>query len=207
MYEAFAEALVAEPTGKSQDKMRRIAQQLERPLPPDGLALPALARRFYDRFLVAPSPYYVSATESTMRDAACSKGTWQLAPGDGRHMTHVVCCYRAIGFDQRKLSGCEALVRTMRPDHIGVEAAFMAYALHREADADAGAAAEAHEGADAEATVPGGSFADAFLAVHLCRWTAALARYASARGRDYYAGVLDAFAQWVELDAAGSPAA
>lgn len=198
MYEAFAAALLDAPSPASTERMRLIAERLGVPSAAGSGSADDGERRFSERFLVASSPLYLPATESHLRDAVCEEdGSWKLAPSDGRHMTHVVRCYRQLGFEFRKLRGSQALVQSARPDHVAFEVAFVASVL-----LGAAQAAERGEGHHAKAAQ---AFADAFVEEHLARWAARLAAFAEKTAYDYYAMVLAALAHWVEVDAADSP--
>lgn len=109
--------------------------------------------KFLERTAVPCSPGFVPLSEQCIRDARRSDGCWSFGATDGAHARHVARCYQRAGFDHRRLRGHDALVRSLRPDALAAECAFVAFLL-MDAKADAGRYA----------------FANAFVQTHLGTW-------------------------------------
>lgn len=124
------------------------------------------AQAFFDRLAVPCATTYVPLSEQCIRDAVCNNERWTFGPMDGAQTRHVVRCYERAGFDFRQLQGYEPIARSLRPDALAVECAFMAFLLAE--DADDGRVA----------------YANAFLETHLARWVDKAARICAETGED-----------------------
>lgn len=137
--DACAGALLNEPGENVVGDMRSVASALglsER-FRGDDKPLAWLVQRYYDRFFVSTSPLYVPCQES------CLRGSWVDEDGVRRygatfsaHADHVVRCYGSVGFDWRALRGSELTLKTLKPDSLAVELAFLAHLKRCEARAD-----------------------------------------------------------------------
>lgn len=136
-----AAALACEPTPEVLADMARVGVALG-----DGRfagmeATPALGQRFFDRFVVSSTPYFVPLTESAVVGRRESDGRVRYGSLSSVRCDHVLRCYRSVGFDYRSLCGCEAVVQGMRPDAMVCELTFMSRLAYAAAGED-GAAAE-----------------------------------------------------------------
>lgn len=152
--------------------------------PPDDAEL---AQAFFDRVAVSCSPAYVPLAEQCVRDARFADGRWSFGGMDGRHARHVAQCYEKTGFDYRQLQGCEPLARSLRPDSLATECAFMAFLLSE---------CSAHDGRFA--------YADAFLLKHLATWVDRAALICAETGDDLVTRLVAECAAFVAEDAAAA---
>lgn len=147
--------------------------------PPDG----EQAQTFFDRIAVPCSAIYVPLFEQCICDAVHDSGRWTFGPLDGGQTRHVVRCYERAGFDYRRLGGYEPIVRSLRPDALAAECAFMAFLLTESANADRIA------------------YADAFLLAHLAPWTGKAAHICEEAGDDWVSSLVADCAAFVTKDA------
>lgn len=150
-----------------------------------------LKQAFFDRLVIASSPVFVPLSEQSMRDARYRDGHWKFGAVDGSITRHVMRCYEHAGFDHRQLRGAEPLVRSLRPDALAAECAFMAFLLA----GDDAAVEEATE------ETGRGAYADAFLDAHLGLWACDAASACEAScSDDYLALIVRACADYVSAD-------
>lgn len=124
--------------------------------PPDDAEL---KQAYLERLLVPCSPAYVPLSEQCVRGAVEDDGRWTFGPVDGVHSRHVLRCYERAGFDYRRLCGHEPLVRSLRPDSLAAECAFVAFLLEH-----------AEHASDEEASAGRIAYAEAFLREHMGKW-------------------------------------
>lgn len=188
--EACAGALVNEPSAEVVREVRRVAQALG--LQQFDCLEPGadLRQRYYDRFFVSASPYYVPLVESCIRGAWELDGRRSFGSANGPAADHALRCYRAVGFDFRALDGFELAVKQLRPDSMACELAFMA-ALARNAcgcESDYAAAARSEK------------LLRQFVCEHAAGWFKAAESALRRTDADFYADVCglaaDAVAVW-----------
>lgn len=124
--ETCAEALLNEPTPAVLDDIRRVAQALGDARFDDAQAGPALTQRYYDRLFVSSSPYYVPLVESSVTKRVTSNGKLVFGPMTSARGDHALACYREVGFDYRALRGYEPAIKSLHPDSLAAELAFLA---------------------------------------------------------------------------------
>ena len=133
--EACAEVLVNEPSDQVIDDVARVARALGDDRF-DAIDLDdALKQRYYDRFFVPTSPFYVPLCESSVRGAAEEEGRTTYAPATGVQADHVLKCYHAVGFDFQAIAGFEPSVKSLKADSLASELAFLAFLARSAADA------------------------------------------------------------------------
>lgn len=125
--EVCAEALVNEPTAAVLDDLRRTAQALG-----DGRfegfePTDELRQRYYDRTVVASSPHFVPLVESSVANRTESGGKVSFGSTSSSKSDHVIRCYKVAGFDYTQMRGCPIAVKSLHPDSMASELAFMAY--------------------------------------------------------------------------------
>lgn len=132
--EVCAEGLLNEPTPDVLDDLRRVAQALG-DARFDGIeADGTLRQRYYDRLFVSSSPHYVPLVESSITKRVSSNGRLIYGPMSSARGDHVLACYHEVGFDYRTLPGYDMAVRTLRPDSLAAELAFLAELARAAAD-------------------------------------------------------------------------
>lgn len=183
---ACARAMACEPKDDVVDAVRRAA----RTLGDDrfGQVAPGaeLNQRFYDRFFVSASPFFVPLHESSVRGAFEQDGRVRFAPAQGPLADHVLRCYRAVGFDHRAIEGSDLAVRQLRPDSMASELAFMSFL--------AGCAAQAH-GRDVQVSARAEDLLRQFAHEHASCWFGAAADALRRSDDDFYARVCDLAAE------------
>lgn len=93
----------------------------------DGIAVDdALRQRYYDRFFVSSTPYFVPLTESAVVKRWISEGCLHYGALDSARCDHVQRCYKTVGFDWRALQGYAPAIQNLHPDSMASELAFMA---------------------------------------------------------------------------------
>ena len=125
--EACAEALVNEPTPEVLADLRKVAAALGGGLfdgiEPDG----ALRQRYYDRMFVTTSPHYVPLIESSVANRIEADGRVSYGAVSSSKSDHVIRCYKTAGFDYTGMRGYEIAVKSLHPDSMASELAFMAF--------------------------------------------------------------------------------
>lgn len=193
VYEALAAALLNLPDARIVTDTTRIASLLGSSAFDDPAAIRIDEQRYNDRFFVSSSACFVPLSESCVRGAAAIDGIVRFGNTADAGTDHVARCFRAVGFDERKLAGHPLAVRSLRVDSLASELAFIAFL----------ARSEAHAG-EAEHTQGAGSaqraLQRAFLAEHLGCWIDKAARLVADTGEDFYARVVALAAAWVRID-------
>ncbi len=124
--ETCAEALLSEPSNAVLDDVRRVAHALGDTRFDDVAASPELTQRYYNRLFVSSSPYYVPLVESSITKRVTSEGRLVYGPMTSSRGDHALSCYRTVGFDFRALKGYDLAVKSLHPDSLAVELAFLA---------------------------------------------------------------------------------
>ena len=101
----------------------------------------------------------------------------------GKHYAHTLTCYKAVGFDFRRLAGFEPSVTTLKPDSMASELAFLVFL--------ADSALEA-EDRDPEVAQRSRELLVTFARDHACRWFDDAAECLERFDDDFYAGRLRA---------------
>ncbi|RNL41937.1 hypothetical protein DMP06_00550 [Slackia equolifaciens] len=188
-YASLAAFLVTLPTKEMMDDLRRLACAVCG----DGCVcdfsdVGDAIQVFHDRTSVTCSARFVPLSEQCVYRAECTKGeSWTYGPVTGSRSSHVLACYRKAGFGFKGIQGFEPVVRSLRPDSLAAECAFMAYLLNRAACCSQ--SAESDE-----------QFADAFLREHLSSWVGRAADMSEQTGNDYYAFIVRLCASFVRAD-------
>lgn len=191
---ACAAALINEPTERVVQDVRRVAEALGDSRF-DGIEPGApLTQRYYDRFFVSASPYFVPLVESCVRGAFDEGGRTVYASTRTVYAStrsskgdHALLCYEAAGFDYRALQGFEAATKALKPDSLACELAFLA--------ALGASAAQADDEACARAGV---RLFDEFAHEHVGAWIPRAARCLAAADDDFYARLVALAAEAVQ---------
>ncbi len=125
--EVCAEALVNEPSAAVLDDLARVAQALG-DARFDGIA-PSddLKQRYYDRLFVTSSAHYVPLIESSVANRIEEGGRVSYGSTSSSKSDHVIRCYKTAGFDYAKMRGYPIAVKSLHPDSMASELAFMAF--------------------------------------------------------------------------------
>ncbi|MCB7036879.1 molecular chaperone TorD family protein [Eggerthella sinensis] len=184
---ACAAALINEPTEQVVRDVRRVAEALGDSRF-DGIEPGApLTQRYYDRFFVSASPYFVPLVESCVRGAFDENGRTVYASTRSSKGDHALLCYEAAGFDYRALRGFEAATKALKPDSLACELAFLAALGTSAAQADDEACARA-----------GVRLFDEFAREHVGAWIPRAARCLAAADDDFYARLVALAAEAVQ---------
>ena len=202
--DAVARALAQQPDEAVVGEVQRVAEALG----DDRFAAvtpgEALEQRFFDRFVVTASPYYLPLVEGSVREAYEDDGRLRFGPLRSRHSDHVLSCYRAVGFDPAGWGARGVVAEGLKPDALACELEFMAsLALVASGDAATGAAEAPGvgetPGADAEGRAAAARRLLArFAAEHARPWFGRAAEYAARVDDDFYARLLALAAEAVE---------
>ena len=134
VFDACAEAFLDEPDEAIIDDVRKVAAALGQ----DGFDFIAdddLKQRYYDRLFVTSTPYYVPLIESSVaRGAEDEDGVMRYASTQSDLTDHVLRCYHTVEFDFQALSGYDLAVKSLHPDSLASELAFLAFCKKREAE-------------------------------------------------------------------------
>lgn len=167
--------LINEPSSNLVEASGQIASALSMPLTSDATDIDSLKQRFYDRFVISSSPWFVPSNEQCIRKARFEGGTLVFSSVEGTYSRHVVECYKTVGFDYRKLQGYEPVVNRLLPDSLAAELAFLASMRLREAEAETDEQAQSCR-----------AYADKFATEHLAKWVDSYAAFAEMKGVDLY---------------------
>lgn len=135
-----AAVLVNEPTEALVADLDRVAQALGDGRFSDVAVDEALRQRYFDRFFVSSTPYFVPLTESAVVKRWTSEGRLHYGALDSARCDHVQRCYKTVGFNCRAIQGYAPAVQNLHPDSMACELLFMAALA--EAAAGGGEAAE-----------------------------------------------------------------
>lgn len=179
--DACAGALLNEPSDTVLDDMRSVVAALGLDKGSLGADKPLewLVQRYYDRFFVAVSPLFVPCQESCLRGSWVDDGVRKYGATSSAQADHVVRCYSAAGFDWRALEGSELFLKTLKPDSLAAELAFVAYLKGCEAMAD-----------DADQAERCAALAGQFIREHVGTWLPLAARILAEGDEDFYASVV-----------------
>lgn len=192
VYEAIVEALVNEPSDRIIDDMKNVAGLLGDDRFADVTPGDVLAQRYYDRFFVASSAFHIAWEERAVWTANIANGRVEYGSPAVARSAHVLSCYREAGFDFRALSGYEIAVKSLKPDSLASELAFMAF-LHD-------GASRAFKAGDIANAAANRRLALSFLTQHLSKWTPRTAELAALSGNDFYARLAAFAVDAVEMD-------
>ncbi|MEG2517389.1 MAG: molecular chaperone TorD family protein [Raoultibacter sp.] len=198
VYEEFAKIFLNEPTDESIGQARAFLRMFQEDDPlsseratEDALEGAALQQRYYDRFLVPSSKWYIPLSENSVKRACLTDAGWVFGPTTGPDSLHVLECYHAAHFDFRALRGFAPLVESVRADALVVEVTFMAYLRQHEAQSASGEDASRWN-----------CFAQQFLAAHLGGWLGKVVTIMDSTENDFYFEVVCALARWVQSQTA-----
>lgn len=175
-----AEALLNLPTEDVVANVRSVAEALGDDEFNDVVADAALEQRCYDRFFVSTHPAYVPLCEDAVRGGYMDDDRFRYGSVCGKHYAHTLTCYKAVGFDFRRLAGFEPSVTTLKPDSMASELAFLVFL--------ADSALEA-EDRDPEVAQRSRELLVTFARDHACRWFDDAAECLERFDDDFYAGV------------------
>lgn len=125
--EATAEALVNIPSDRVIADIQRVACNLGCKSFNGFATTPELEQRYYDRFFIPTSPYFIPLSESRITDAADIQGSLTFGPPFGPCTKHAEDCYRQIGFDYSKLVGFDSAIQALVADSLACEVSFLAF--------------------------------------------------------------------------------
>lgn len=175
-----AEALLNLPTEDVVANVRSVAEALGDDEFNDVVADAALEQRYYDRFFVSAHPAYVPLCEDAVRGGYMDDGRFRYGSVCGKHYAHTLTCYKAVGFDFRRIEGFEPSVSMLKPDSMASELAFLAFL------ADSALAAE---GRDSEVAQRSRELLVTFARDHASRWFGDAVECLERFDEDFYAGV------------------
>ena len=170
--EACAEALVNEPTPEVLADLRKVAAAL-------GM-------------FVTTSPHYVPLIESSVANRIEADGRVSYGAVSSSKSDHVIRCYKTAGFDYTGMRGYEIAVKSLHPDSMASELAFMAFLAEAAVEE-----LEAGKGADGGACAGERLLCD-FARRHT-RWFADAARLMAATDDDLYARVAALAAETADM--------
>lgn len=175
-----AEALLNLPTEDVVANVRSVAEALGDDEFNDVVADAALEQRYYDRFFVSAHPAYVPLCEDAVRGGYMDDDRFRYGSVCGKHYAHTLTCYKAVGFDFRRIEGFEPSVSMLKPDSMASELAFLTFL------ADSALAAE---GRDSEVTQRSRELLVTFARDHASRWFGDAVECLERFDEDFYAGV------------------
>ncbi len=175
-----AEALLNLPTEDVVANVRSVAEALGDDGFNDVVADAALEQRYYDRFFVSAHPAYVPLCEDAVRGGYMDDDRFRYGSVCGKHYAHTLTCYKAVGFDFRRIEGFEPSVSMLKPDSMASELAFLAFL------ADSALAAE---GRDSEVAQRSRELLVTFARDHASRWFGDAVECLERFDEDFYAGV------------------
>lgn len=175
-----AEALLNLPTEDVVANVRSVAEALGDDGFNDVVADAALEQRYYDRFFVSAHLAYVPLCEDAVRGGYMDDDRFRYGSVCGKHYAHTLTCYKAVGFDFRRIEGFEPSVSMLKPDSMASELAFLAFL------ADSALAAE---GRDSEVAQRSRELLVTFARDHASRWFGDAVECLERFDEDFYAGV------------------
>lgn len=202
--DVVARALAQQPDVEVVGAVQRVADALGDDRFADVRPGDELDQRFFNRFVVTSSPYYLPLVEGSVREAYEEDGVLRYGPLRSKHSDHVLACYRSVRFDHGDWGARGVVARGLKPDALACELEFMAsLALVASGDAATGAAeapgAGETPGADAEGRAAAAQRLLArFAAEHARPWFGRAAEYAARVDDDFYARLLALAAEAVE---------
>lgn len=179
VFDACAEAFLDEPDEAIVDDVRKVAEALGQ----EGFGFAVdddLKQRYYDRLFVSSTAHYVPLIESSVaRGAEDDQGVMRYASVQSDLTDHVLRCYRVVGFDYQALSGYDLAVKSLHPDSLASELAFLAFCKGREA--------ACWDEADESQALHWGQLAAQFSRQHAAQWMDKAAACLAATDDDFYA--------------------
>lgn len=175
-----AEALLNLPTEDVVANVRSVAEALGDDEFNDVVADAALEQRYYDRFFVSAHPAYVPLCEDAVRGGYMDDDRFRYGSVCGKHYAHTLTCYKAVGFDFKRIEGFEPSVSMLKPDSMASELAFLAFL------ADSALAAESR---DSEVAQRSRELLVTFARDHASRWFGDAVECLERFDEDFYAGV------------------
>lgn len=189
VYEVCAEALLNLPTKKIIGDVIRVAEILESDAF-DGITFDdTFEQRYYDRFFVPSSPWFIPLSESCIRGAHVVDGVWHFGLVADAGTDHVAACYTSANFDPTDLQGFDLAVQSLRGDSLAAELSFMAYLAQQEAVSSPEKSATHVRSLEEE-----------FLKRHMIPWVGKGAEALVHSDDDFYARFVAFAAAWIEFD-------
>ena len=184
-----ARALVNKPDQSVIDAVFGVAQALGDDRFTDFSPNATLTQRFYDRFFVTNSPFYIPLYESSIRGALPSDGRVRYASVQGPATEHVQNCDRAIGFNISTIEGFDLSIKSLKPDSMAAELWCMASLV------EVATSTREEKPVRDRAEVLLYQFAES----HPAHWFKQVSDYMSATDDDFYARVCALAADGVEV--------
>lgn len=179
VFDACAEAFLDEPDETIIDDVMKVVVMLGQKKF-DIAADEALKQRYYDRLFVTSTPYYVPLIESSIaRGGEDEDGVMRYGSTQSELTDHVLRCYHTVGFDYQALSGYDLAVKSLHPDSLASELAFLAFCKKREA--------ECWDDSDEEQAEHWARLAVQFANQHPIRWIPKAAECLARTDNDFYA--------------------
>ena len=175
-----AEALLNLPTEDVVANVRSVAEALGDDEFNDVVADAALEQRYYDRFFVSAHPAYVPLCEDAVRGGYMDDDRFRYGSVCGKHYAHTLTCYKAVGFDFRRIEGFEPSVSMLKPDSMASELAFLVFLADSALEAEDRGPEVAQRSRELLVT---------FARDHACRWFDDAAECLERFDDDFYAGV------------------
>lgn len=131
LFDVCAEGFLNEPSDVVLADIRAVAHAMGNDRFDSFEASDQLTQRYYDRVLVASSVLYVPLQESCVRRSILQDNARCYASSGGAYAGHVERCYQVAGFDRGLLQGFDLALRSLRPDSLAAELAFVAFLLQQ----------------------------------------------------------------------------
>ncbi len=179
-FSACAEAFLNEPSERVVSDVRAVAQAFGDASFDDVAFEDGMVLRYNDRMFVTNSPLFVPLHEGCVAlGGVDDQGVMRYASVESNRRSHVARCYRAVGFDERALSGFAPAVESLHEDSLAAELAFLAYLKGREA--------RAWESEETEEARRWSGLAARFSREHAKGWVRKAAACLAAGDDDFYA--------------------
>ncbi len=185
--DVVARALAQQPDVEVVGAVQRVADALGDDRFADVRPGDELDQRFFNRFVVTSSPYYLPLVEGSVREAYEEDGVLRYGPLRSKHSDHVLACYRSVRFDHGDWGARGVVARGLKPDALACELEFMASLAQAACD---GATEEEREAAQ--------RLLARFAGDHAARWFGRAAGYAARIEDDFYARLVVLAAESVE---------
>lgn len=189
MYETLTEALVNIPTAGIVSDIARLARLLGIDNFENVIADKTLEQRFYERFFITTSPYFIPLSENSIQNTTVANGKRCFGPTNGSKTDHVAQCYRQSGFDPHALSGYPLFISSAHFDSLAFELSFMAFLVRTEIETE-----QEHGLQNIRL------WQKEFLSQHLVPWVKKAAKIMGDTDDDFYARIVALAAAWIELD-------
>lgn len=185
--DVVARALAQQPDVEVVGAVQRVADALGDDRFADVRPGDELDQRFFNRFVVTSSPYYLPLVEGSVREAYEEDGVLRYGPLRSKHSDHVLACYRSVRFDHGDWGARGVVARGLKPDALACELEFMASLAQAACD---GATEKEREAAQ--------RLLARFAGDHAARWFGRAAGYAARIEDDFYARLVALAAESVE---------